>query len=525
MEDKIRLRMGDWLYNAGLVGLINILQHAEAGDSLVIHDQSLEIDSTLLEGFEDKYFDYFVDKYEKVMTFTNVKKRIQLILNLDIDEKTLNKDYKEDIKYIKDKLKNSAYKNILNIVPKNELKKPTQGFFQNLLILLDNEKKEILKKECIGYYDQKAKTSKSPNAIIDKYINTNMLNIQKSCDEILNYINEDTSKYKFDCFSCGNPIKSIDKGLSFMTNIFFDTSRKTSHVWNFVSDIEMCPICSLVYFCVPAGFTTVYGKGIYVNQNLSLNSAVAFNNRIKSEILKDHEVNRSLTYRGLINAINEQSNMGIKYELADMQVVKYNDNQYRFNILSNKMLNIISNSKDDLNNIINCGFKEVNAYFNIYELVIDRIFNNQNLFTLIHKLLIYKLTIPKDCRFSMRQLIRILNINLRIMEGMGDMEKSDKDMIKQANASGYYLRQEYRGKGAKDKLNDISYRFLNALKTGNKNMFMDTLLNCYLYVQKTVPNIFLDALKDDEQYKTIGYAFVTGLVEGKENNKQDGGNK
>ena len=34
----------------------------------------------------------------------------------------------------------------------------------------------------------------------------------------------------------------------------FDTSRKPSHVWNFINDIAVCPVCKLVYSCVPAGF-------------------------------------------------------------------------------------------------------------------------------------------------------------------------------------------------------------------------------------------------------------------------------
>ena len=60
-------------------------------------------------------------------------------------------------------------------------------------------------------------------------------------------------------------------------------------------------------------------------------------------------------------------------------------------------------------------------------------------------------------------------------------------------------------------------------------MFMDTLLNCYLYVQDSVPKIFLEVLKDEDEFKTIGYAFVTGLIEGKmvtedEKKNDEGGN-
>ena len=48
---------------------------------------------------------------------------------------------------------------------------------------------------------------------------------------------------------------------------------------------------------------------------------------------------------------------------------------------------------------------------------------------------------------------------------------------------------------------------------------MDTLLNCYLYANLPVPEVFLDALRNEELFKTIGYAFVAGLIEGKKENE------
>lgn len=99
----------------------------------------------------------------------------------------------------------------------------------------------------------------------------------------------------------------------------------------------------------------------------------------------------------------------------------------------------------------------------------------------------------------------------------------DKDIVKLGNVSGYYLRERYRGgKGAVDKLSGISYRLLNSLKTNNTDSFMDTLLNCYLYVKAPVPEVILDTLRSDEDFKTIGYAFVAGLIEGRDYDENGG---
>ena len=72
------------------------------------------------------------------------------------------------------------------------------------------------------------------------------------------------------------------------------------------------------------------------------------------------------------------------------------------------------------------------------------------------------------------------------------MEKTEIDIIKMASRDGYYLREAYKAKNSENKLNGICYRLLNALKTNNKNMFMDTILNCYLYTNKLIPKFMTD---------------------------------
>ena len=255
--------------------------------------------------------------------------------------------------------------------------------------------------------------------------------------------------------------------------------------------------------------TFAYDKGIFVNDNTNVKSLVLTNNKIKSEVLKEREFNNSLTYKALIESINEEINDKIRYELTDVQVVRYENETYRFNILSKKMLSIIKDSKKDLDFIIKAGFKEVNTYFKIYELVVQRLFNNQNLYTLIHKMLLYKLSIPVNTHYSSSNIISLLKINLRFLEGIGIMENNKNYLIYGGNDAGKILRESYE---VPEKLKGISYRLLNALKTNNVDMFMDTLLNCYLYIQKPVPKIFLNTLKDDDAFKTVGYAFITGML-------------
>ncbi len=76
---------------------------------------------------------------------------------------------------------------------------------------------------------------------------------------------------------------------------------------------------------------------------------------------------------------------------------------------------------------------------------------------------------------------------------------------------GFYLRKDYENQKADNKINGITYRLLNALKTKNSNRFMDTLLNTYMYIKKPIPVEFIEGLKDEAKLQTIGYAFLLGL--------------
>ncbi len=250
-------------------------------------------------------------------------------------------------------------------------------------------------------------------------------------------------------------------------------------------------------------------------------------NKINKEILKDSEMNSNTTFKSIITALNEKVNDHFKYELADIQVVRYETEKYRFNILSKNVLKIIRDSKDDLNKLIKASHKEVDTYFRVYEELVKKLFNNENQFLLIHKLFIQKLTKPKASFFNYSTINRVIRINFNFLKGAGYMADKEKDILKSYSGAGYYLREEYKNKSSENKLNGIAYKLLNALKTNNKGMFMDVILNCYLYTGKQVPMFFTDCLKSNEELKTIGYAFISGLVDGEDYMKktEKGGNK
>lgn len=554
MGESIRLYMEDWLYNSGLVGFYNILKGS--GDEVIIDGNYLEFNPEVLKEFEKKYFNYFLNKYKEVLSLNKILSFEEFILHheesdfKEFTDKSLAFTNKYISEVAKKQLKSNSYKSAYELIKlpvdilelEKGLKTISLNKKQNIKDVLPEIKNTFyLLKKVIEYLklEESKKYIGAKNAMYTVIKNgwngicfLNPQTKQKDMyidykeyfiDPVNGYISEEKSKFKYTCFSCNREMKDFSNDLSFLNSTGFDVSRKSSHVWDFQNDVAICPICKLIYSCVPAGVSYMYDKGIYINDNSSMQNAININYKIYREIYNIGEGDKKLTYKALVDSINEEFNDKIKYELADIQLIRYEEEKYRFNILSRRSLHIIRNSKDDLNILLNCGFKEINTYFNVYELVIDRLLNSQNMFTLIHKLLHYKLSQPKDSYYNSFHIIRILNINTRFLKEVGYMKELEKDIVKDGNTSGYYLRERYRSRGAIDKLSGISYRLLNSLKTNNTESFMDTLLNCYLYAKLPVPEVFLGALRSEGEFKTIGYAFVAGLIEGKRDD-QDGGN-
>lgn len=547
--------MGDWLYNAGIVGIVNILKHAN--EEVIYNNQEVSFGVEALDNFEDKFFKYFIDKYEKKLSWSKIvsyKEKIENFENEDyknFDDTSLE-DFNNTLDDIKVKIKSNSHKAAYELIDSNfpildkekdlkKIKLKKNESIKDRII----EIKEVMNvlKEIIQYYslDDAKKYIAGKNVIYtivkNAWNGVSILNPQTKEKNMYidygnyfpldakNYITSNKEKHKFNCFTCDNPIANLNTEMNFLNATGFDTSRKPSHVWNFTNDIAICPICKLVYSCVPAGFTYVYDKGIFVNDNHAVENIVNISNKIGISILKDENMNANTTFKSIISALTEEINEGFKYEVADIQVVRYDNEKYRFNILSKNILKIIRDSREDLNSLIKASYKEVDTYFRVYEELVKKLFNNENQFLLIHKLFIHKLTKPKESYFNYGTINRVIRINFNFLKGVGYMEDKEKDVLKSYRGAGYYLRQEYKKKSSENKLDGIAYKLLNALKTNNSGMFMDVIINCYLYANQQIPSFFTDCLKNNQELKTIGYAFLSGLVDGEEFKKTEkGGN-
>lgn len=548
---EIRIEINNWQYNAGVVGLYNILENSKS-PSLRVDSEAIYFDSKELENFEEKYFNYLIKVYEKTLSWykiTSFSNRLEYFKNKEIDEKDLAEinDYIKEVlkKYLKSNSYVAAYDFISGDINPIEEEKNLKTITLKKKEKIEDRLEEI--KETLNKIEQIIEYFNSPSG--QKYIcgknliyniikngwdgvsflyrNTKEKDIYKDFKNyfvtpVNEYIESDKKKNKYNCFICERGIKNLDNDFSFLVNTGFDVARKPSHVWNFANDIAMCPICKLIYSCVPVGFSYVYGTGIFINANTNISELIRINSKIKEEIYGETSL------AGIYKVLNRELQKDMEYELEDIQLVRFENEKYYFNILSKNMIRVMINSKNDIQLLESLTYKFNGESYSLIDEITKRLLNNENLFNLIHRI-IYSKVAGDSIYLNSFAIFATIKINFRMLKGIGYMENKEINILSKARAAGKTLKERYEAKGSDHKLPGICYRLLNGIKTNNITMTMDTILNCYLYCDESVPKVILEMMGSEEDFKELGYSFVSGLLakefEDKKENKDSEDNK
>lgn len=169
---EIKIELGNWQYNAGIVGLYEILIFCNR-NSVKLESDAMIFDSKELEGFEEKYFAYLIEIYKKSLPWYKVisyKERVEKLL-LDIETRPFEEVFSDSILkeidtyiksilkyYLKSKSIVSAYDFIKGNINPLEVEKELQGISIRKNENVIDKKDEILKtlekiKEIIEYFE------------------------------------------------------------------------------------------------------------------------------------------------------------------------------------------------------------------------------------------------------------------------------------------------------------------------------------------------------------------------------------
>lgn len=555
-EDIVKVSLGEWNYNAGIMGLYNVLKWA-GKDILAFSEEYARVhsdtDSTYslyfplsyLENYSEDYYGYLIEKYfkqlgyGKIVGFKEEAIEYSKISEEKISEKSLNKlnDYiKNVLNYY---MKSSSYKAAFELIPDSvqainmakaikpiTIKKTEQLVEKKIEVQVIARKIIDLINVLEGQEYRKYLGGKNIiyNILKRNWDGVSVLNKQVKEKDIyreinnyfvnpaIEYIRADKEKFSYSCSACGAKMKNLENSLSFLTNTGFDTARKTSYVWDFQNDIAICDFCKLVYMSIPCAFNYGGNKGIFINSSFNIYSLINVNKKLKNDFFKGiDEAEQSNSYKSIVKSINENRKTGVDYSLEDVQVVFYENERYRFSILGHNILKIIKSCEGNFKELGNCFLKENRANHYLYEETFKKLLNNQNLFLWINKLIHFFVGKNEDCYFNMYHVYQILTINLEFLKGVNLVSDLGRESINDMRKVGWHVREAYKSKDAVKKLDGITYKLLNALKTGNSSEFSDALIRCFLYIGKEIPKATIEHLENTEKLKTLGYAFVIGL--------------
>ncbi len=546
---RIEISTGDFLKNAGIVGLKYLLDNSEADEGIVYgitdDEQGLWIDSEYIENADwtQLYFNAFVKKYGSSTAYQAVLDKIDNILekleneNWDISCKENLKFIKEELKFINEKLLSNSYKSGFENI-RQDIENPDVYELLKSSKLKENMEKEDLHKrlqDLKNFLKQPlCKETFSMKSIIYNYINRFwdnksfllIANASKDMKKIFDadfseplklYVKKEDKKSKDMCIDCNRQIDSKDRvSIAFMKEQADDLNRKRSAFWNCKVDAYLCPICAFIYSLVPLGFTLVGKTFVFVNMNQNVTQLLTVNpssgKLVYTAQQEENEKYSSWVARTIDLLLQEKSK-----ELGNIQVVTRGigeNERYTFDIMPRDIL-ILFNDKDvrdDLDKLSKSPYVKVGKdFWNIHENVILNILRYHNQYKIINQLL--KIAIENEAiLFKARVIYDIqLKINLLQKNKKNGGELMNRYIIRE---KGYELRSVLlKAKGSNDDacIRGTIYQLLNALSVGNVEHFMEVIMRIYCSTKLQVPNTFIEFLKDRDTFVEYGYAFLLGL--------------
>lgn len=552
MLERFEITTGDFLKNAGIVGMKYMLDLSEAQEDkdygIAEDRQALWIRSefAVAADWTDMYFKAFVEYLGLSTVYQTTLEKMQAILDKIQNNKWRpEKEEKEDLKFINDKLLSNSYQagfaNIRNKIEEPELYEKLKK--EKLKDKMDSGELTVRLKELQRFLTQPiCKETFCMKSIIYNYINRFWdgkcfllkANAKKDMSELFekefsvplkDYLRDSHDKAKDICIDCGLPIKPKEKvSIAFMTEIADDLTRKRSAFWNCKVDAFLCPVCAFVYSLSPLGFHLIGNKFVFVNTNESVQTLISHNrkeDKAGREKEKDEKEKYPVWFARTMNIVLDKK---IK-ELSNIQIILRGtkaEDKYKFSIMNRDALEIFKLEKvrSNLEKLSKHPIVKIkNDYINVYESVVLNILQYQTQYPLLNRLL--KQAIEQEGVTGVAFLVYYIQLWMSIarksMEREGNVERKGVNIVMSRflmRQDGYELRNEIlRSKNMTndDCLRGTIYQLLNALSVKNQGKFIEIVMRMYCSSKWPMPDGFVQMLGNQDLFQEYGYAFLLGL--------------
>lgn len=552
--ERYEITLGDFLKNAGIVGLKYMLEISGARENLdygiaennqgiwLDHEFAINADWTSL------YFNAFVKCFGPSTAYQGVMDRIDGLLE-SINNGTWQerKNIKDDLKFINEKLLSNSYQagfeNIKNYIQKPEIYETLKK--NKLNGKMDVSEMKMRLKELHVFLEQPlCKETFTMKSIVYTFINrfwdgkcfllrTNAKNDMRDLFEedfsepLRQYWRADHKKAKDLCIDCGMPIDSKEKvSIAFMKEMADDLTRKRSAFWDCKVDAFLCPVCAFVYALSPLGFQLFANKFVFVNINESVSELIRANDKMgKKGIQSEREEEKySAWFARQLNVILAEKTK----EISNVQVIlrgKDPEDKYMLSIVCKEALEILKQRKV-LESLTWLGkhpyVKMGNDFLNVHEEVVMNILQYRNQYQLLNRLL--KESIQNEGVIVYAYWVYLIQLWQNIM---GRKEKKGEESVMSRISmrnSGYELRKVImvsKNITSDECLRGTIYQLTNALSVKNEEKFMDIVIRLYSSSKLLMPDGFVYMLGNKEKFQEYGYAFVLGLKGSHPDNKKE----
>lgn len=415
----------------------------------------------------------------------------------------------------------------------------------------EEEQKKIFFKDyvkpVIDAYNFKEVLDKDSEEYLQKFIEEKQ-SANKELDIEDNEVDKVISSFKKDLFGNRRKVSSVeaeletlnkcrlcDKNISFGSDysdgsfipLAISNKNAKNLFWNFNDEFPICPLCRLVLFCTPAGCTKVFKR--YLDDKFDYNDKlyygfVSIDGRL-DELIKQNDNFLNISKKDgvfetfLLDSIKQSSKIS-EWQLQNILYVEFNadykskNSKLNYFNIPTYLARFLKNNYQMLEKLVNPA-ERMKAF--------DTILKRNDLKHVID----FKLReVIKENPYALRDtlnLIKLRNCINQYKKGCNAVDVSMKKRIDALYFQGIEIANIYREKNNENQLSGISYRLLNAAKADNKKEFMDTIIRVYMSIEKEIPMLFLEVMKEEKlDFAEIAHSFITGLnSKFKENSKED----
>ncbi len=573
MMHKVYMR--DWYFNAGIAGFLKVVtddtieldKHnlVQAG-KLVIGDNYIEFDNTVLEGFAEKYIRMVFLKFFDIDKFKSaIKNGIDYLTKQKEAGTKITKLAFNEAAYLSSATRSNflrvfgldleGEKNWEMILEQLQKTYKTIGDFDNLkaydyllnretILIVGSKKEEAHYKDYISYY-------------LSITAESNIVSFQKLGDGKKGTVKGKLIGYKFDdyfqamqnidyekklknqdlCLSCQQRKASEEFSNSVSNVIGFNTDN-SNWIWGYqTSNLKICSVCATIYSCAALSFPYIKRNSkehfYYLNRNVNVTNlyraTLLFESALLDAELKDrpfYAMARKVSLR-LLQEHAEAIDEGFNFiEMSEGGIGGQSTKSYHvfsYNI-SAEVARFLVNQSDK--QIPKGWYQLGKTSIDVTEKLVQKTIEQTLSYSDLNFYFQYKVREEKG-QFSIDNIRRYVFSYINHFAEGGNM---NKEKMEKLSAKAFNNGKEVRTKllsvrDNENKIRGMVYQMLNDLKISDRPAFLDKYMRaCMAYGVESAFGSH-EEMTDIDAFLQFGYSFVNGLMNSYEKEEQSGGDK